>query len=709
MLEFNTTGSMNMTSGLRMIRFVNSTVAPFLKSSGQYLYKGVFPLVVALLYLMAFGWALPSLGFYLDDWPHIYYQKYGGSESIYLFHAYDGRPLLGWFYVGVSEILGFSPMIRQIFSLVLRFLTVIILWQVLRLIWPKLTWQMDAVALLFAVYPIFAQQSVSVAFSSHWASFLCLMLSFYFMLLAIKYRKQFYIFTVVAIVFEVLHYSLSEYFIAVDFLRFLLVYTLGVNTFQIKTLREKVLWTFRHTFAFLIVGMSFIVWRVFLLELPRSDRIALVFFQNLVNSPLLALQQLLTWAVRDFFLNAVISWYKTFSIEMFDFRADFATISLVVALLVWVICGFYLRWRHLQSELRLHVWTYQGMTIGFLFTLLAPLPSWLTGRSSSLFVGPMSDRFGLPAMFGVSILLTALVDFLLKKTSFRIMILALSIGFATGWQARNTNEFRWSAILQQRFFHQLILRVPGLEPDSVISSEQEFLSKVGVYPLSYALNSLYAGGRPTTQLNYYYINLSKEYPERLDDFIGGELIFRQRWQSKFSGKSTQGIVVEYRPDEGRCLWVLDESESKNPLLPEITRKVLPASDLSRIFPVPQNPIAREIFGEPNPETWCEIYQQAALAAQFKNWDKVIDLWELSKPYHQQINATTELKPFIEAYLHKGDLVHSFGLSQQLNQGIKGGAIDYLCSIWESSLRVDERPLAKQYIEEWDCEFLDRND
>lgn len=700
---------MNTMNGLDMNRSLFPFITPFSKNSRSSLQKWAFPLMVVLVYIISFGWALPSLGFYLDDWPHIYYQKFGGDKGIYLFHAYDGRPLLGWFYAGVSKVLGFAPIYRQIFSLVLRFLTVIIFWRVLRLLWTKVSWQVDAIALLFSVYPVFAQQPVSVAFSSHWAAFLCLMLSFYSMLLAIKYKKFFYILTVVSVLFEVLQYSLSEYFIAIDFLRFILIYTFGMNIFHNKTtIREKVLWTFRHSFAYLIVWFSFTIWRIFFLELPGSDRIAPVFLQNLVNSPFSAIQQLLIWVVKDFSLNVVISWYKTFTLEIFDFQSRLTAILLMMSLLIWAFCSLFFRWRYLQTESSSNLWVYQGMFIGLLFTLTAPFPSWVTGRSSSLFVGPMSDRFGLPAMFGGSILLTALVDFLIRKVRFRILILALFISLATGWQARNTNEFRWSSILQQRFYHQLVLRVPDLEPDSVISSEQEFLPRVGGYPLSYALNTLYARENNTEKLNYYYINLSKEYPDKLDDFAKGELIVRQRWQSKFTGQSTQGIVIDYRPDLGRCLWVLDESDTKNPLLPEITRKVLAASDLSRILPDPHNAIDKEVFGVSNLDSWCDFYQRAELAAHLKNWDKVVELWELSKPYHHQINATTELKPFIEAYLHQGDMDQSYELSQQLNQGIRGGAIDYLCSIWERAMSVNERPLAKKYIEEWDCEFFDRN-
>lgn len=669
-----------------------------------------FPLIVVFLYLLSFAWALPSLGFYLDDWPHIYYQKFGGSEAINLFHAYDGRPLLGWFYFRVSEVLGFAPIYRQILALVLRFLTVIVVWRILQLIWPKLSWQVDTAALLFSVYPIFAQQPVSVAFSSHWAAFLCLMLSFYFMFLAIKYVKFSIVLTIVSILFAILHYSLSEYFLAVDFLRFMLIYYFGINNFDVKTtLREKIIWTFRHSFIYSMVCFGFVVWRMFLLKLPTADRIEPVILENLIKSPMVTLQQLLGWMVKDFFLNTVISWYKTFSIEIFDLQSRFSIFLLLIIFLVSFLCSIYLAWRNYQGGLNSNSWVYQGLIISFVFTILAPLPSWATGRSSSLFIGPMSDRFGLPAMFGASILAVAFVDFFVRTTSFRILFLALLVGLATSWQARNTNEFRWSWVFQQRFFHQLILRVPSIESNSLISSEQEFLPKVGGYPLSYALNTMYGRDGNTGILNYYYVNLSKEYDGRLEDFTKGEMIFRQRWQSKFIGYSTEGIVIDYRPEEGTCLWVLNESDSKNPLLPDITRNVLSASDLSRILVDSNNSMTNEIFGEPHVDTWCEFYQQAELAAQLKDWEKVIELWNSSEPYHRQINATTELEPFIEAYLHKGEVAKSFELSRKLNQGIRGGAIPYLCSIWERALSEIEQPLARKYIDDWDCDFLNRNE
>lgn len=692
-----------------MIKSLYSSAATFWRDPYPRLQKWAFPLIVAFLYSVSFAWALPSLGYYLDDWPHIFYQKYGGSEIINLFHAYDGRPLLGWFYIAVSDILGFAPIYRQIFALILRFLVVIIFWQVFRLLWRKLTWQVDAVALLFSVYPIFAQQPVSVAFSSHWAAFLCLMLSFYTMLLALEYKKIKVVLSIVSILFAVLHYSLSEYFVAVDFLRFLLIYYYGKNNniFDKEVFQRRIFWVFRHYFVYLVVWIGFVVWRLFLVELPTTDRIAPVILQELLSTPISTLQKFINWVIRDFFLNFVICWYKTFTLEMFDFQNRFASILLLLTFIVILISGLFLAWRNHHSDSQSFAWANQGLVIGFLFTLVAPLPSWVTGRSSSLFVGPMSDRFGLPAMFGVSILLVALVEILIRKTRYQILILAILIGLATGWQVRNINEFRWSWIFQQRFYHQFIIRIPDLVPNTIISSEQEFLPKVGGYPLSYALNILYANDN-TEILKYYYVNLSKEYQDKLDDFTDGEAIFRQRWQSKFTGHTSEGVVIEYRPEEGTCLWIVDESDSENPLLPAVTRRVLSASDLSRILPDPHSSFAIEIFGQPTLDSWCDFYQKAALAAQFNYWDEVIEWWNLSKPYHHQINTATELKPFIEAYLHKGDLVQSFEISLQLNRGIRGGAIPYLCSIWENALRVKEHSKAMKYIEEWDCEFLERN-
>ncbi|HAD05711.1 MAG TPA: hypothetical protein DCE76_00970 [Anaerolineaceae bacterium] len=689
-----------------MIRSIYSLDTTLLETLYRRFQNCLFPLTLALLYSISFGWALPSLGYYLDDWPHIFYQKQGGSEAINLFHAYDGRPLLGWFYIFSSDLLGFDPTYRQIFALILRYLVVIIFWLVFRLIWQNLRWQVDAIALLFSVYPIFAQQAVSVAFSSHWAAFLCLMLSFYTMLLALKYEKIKFVLITISILFNILQYTLSEYFVAVDLFRFLLIYYYAKNNiFSKDTTQKKIVWVFRYYFPYLLVVVGFVVWRLFLLELPTTDRIAPVYLQELLSAPAYALQNLINWVVRDFFLNFIICWYKTFTVEMFDFQSRFGLALLGLTLILILIIVLFLSLRHRYTNQASLSWAKQGLMIGFLFTLFAPLPAWVTGRSSSMFVGPMSDRFGLPAMFGVSVLMIALIEILFRRPSYQILITAIFIGLATGWQARNTNDFRWSWIFQQRFFHQLTIRIPYLLPNSLISSEQEFLPKVGGYPLSYMLNLLYANDNPDN-LKYYYVNLSKEYQSRIDDFAKGEVVFRQRWQSRFIGDTTAGVVVEYRPEDGTCLWIVDESVSHNPFLPEITRRALLASDLSRIIPDSHHRLANEIFGQPTIDSWCEIYQKASLAAQLKDWDQVIQLWDLSKPYHGQINASTELKPFIEAYLRKGNLTQSLLLSQQLNQGVRGGAASYLCSIWANALNTNLYPEAANYLKEWNCEFLE---
>ncbi len=670
-----------------MTTLIESLINTFFKKLNPRLRNRAFPLVVIVAYVFSFGWALPSLGFYLDDWPHLFYHKFGGGEATNLFHAYDGRPLLAWFYKAVSGVFGFEPIYRQMLAVGLRFLTVLFTWGVLRWLWPKANWQVDTAALLFAVYPIFAQQAVSVAFSSHWAAFLCLMVSNYLMFLAIHHRRLFIPLTLASVSFAILQYSLSEYFISLEFLRFLLLYVFAINHSLDKKLfsRERVVWVLKNYSIYFVVWFAFIIWRIFVLRLPTDDRIEPVLLNSLASSPLSAILQLLQWMTQDFFLNTIIVWYKTLTVELFSLQNRTALVFLGMVFIVWLFSSVYLLWVNHHTKSLPYVWAYQGLIVGFFFTVIAPLPGWVTGRSSSLFIGPMSDRFGLPAMFGASILLTAAMDLLLSKAKVRILILALFIGLAAGWQARNTNDFRWSWTFQQRFYQQLIFRIPDLQPSSLIASEQEFLPKVGAYPLGYALNSMYGSEYDPDALQYYYVNLGKEYAQVLDDFVRGEPIFRKRWQSNFIGKTTDGIIIEYRPEDGTCLWVLDQKDALNPLLPDITRRVLSASDLSRILPSRNQAFAGEIFGVPKLSSWCDYYQKAALAVQFKNWDEAMQLWAESTPYHHQINAATELAPFIEAYIQTGKLAEAFELSQQLNQGIRGGANPFVCSIWERSL------------------------
>ncbi|MEN4013004.1 MAG: hypothetical protein AB1453_05250 [Chloroflexota bacterium] len=662
------------------------------------------PGIILALYGLAFGWFLPHLGFYLDDWPHLYYHKLGGEEATRLFHAYDGRPLLSWFYVLSAQLFGFEPLPRQLFSLGLRFVTVLLAWVSLRMLWPKATWQVDTSAILFAVYPIFAQQPIAVSFSSHWAASLCLMASTFLMLAAIRSKKWFVPLTIAGVALSATSFTLSEYFYSLEMLRPVLLWFLAINL-SLRG-RERLLFVARHASPYLVVWGGFIVWRLFFINLPTADRIEPVILRQVFEQPVPTILQLTSWAAQDFMTNIITAWHKTFTTDMFDIQSRSNLIFLAMSLASWLLVGFYLFWlQRRDEENEGSQWWPQGLVIGLLYTFVAPLPAWLTGRSASESIGPMSDRLSMAAMFGAAILLTAMMEAVISKPRMRCVGLALLIGLATGWQARNSNDFRWSWTFQTRFFHQLALRVPSLQSGTLLASEQEFLPKVGVYPLSYAINLLYPKTTTTDQFEYYYVNLGRDYLKNIEDFSRGERYERRRWQSQFIGNTNAAIVIEYRPEDQTCLWVVDEADYLNPLLPERTRDALPASDLSRIsLDRAEGYPFTDVFGSLAADSWCAYYQQASLAAQFQDWDAVVRLWAESEPFHHQVNAAVEFTPFIAGFIHSGDLDKAMLVSELIDQGVPGGAKPYLCSIWQRNLVKDQYNLALTKLEKLHCDL-----
>src|SRR5574340_274385 len=128
------------------------------------------PLIILLIMVIVFGLMIPDLGFYLDDWPNVFFDKVGGDKATLLFHAIDGRPLKGFYPLAMFDLFGYSPLPWQIYNLALRYLTVIFFWLVIKNIWPRHEFQTGMAAILFAIYPIFAQQPIAVTFFPQWTT-----------------------------------------------------------------------------------------------------------------------------------------------------------------------------------------------------------------------------------------------------------------------------------------------------------------------------------------------------------------------------------------------------------------------------------------------------------------------------------------------------------------------------------------------------------
>ena len=129
------------------------------------------PILSFLVCLFAFGLQSLWLGYYVDDWGILDSYATKGIEGLRLYAFMGNRTLVFWTWWLGFQVNGFTPALWQIWTLFWRFLTVVGYWLVLRGIWPEHKKQVLVATLLFAVYPIFLQQSTALTYSFHWICF----------------------------------------------------------------------------------------------------------------------------------------------------------------------------------------------------------------------------------------------------------------------------------------------------------------------------------------------------------------------------------------------------------------------------------------------------------------------------------------------------------------------------------------------------------
>ena len=148
------------------------------------------PFLLAVICLLAFGLLVPTLGYFQDDWHPVYYGFRRGLDSLWELFVFDNRPFASIIFMLGFRLWGFQPVMWQIYSFVMRTLTVIFVWLIFKEIWPNRKTEAAWTAILFAVYPLFKLQPLALIYSIHWTGFLFYSLSIWFMLLAARKKRS---------------------------------------------------------------------------------------------------------------------------------------------------------------------------------------------------------------------------------------------------------------------------------------------------------------------------------------------------------------------------------------------------------------------------------------------------------------------------------------------------------------------------------------
>jgi hypothetical protein len=669
------------------------------------------PLALIAVLVAAFGLLIPFLGFYQDDWHPVYYGFSRGLSSLWELFFYDGRPFAAVIYIIGFRAIGFKPIHWQVLALTLRSLTVIFSWLFLGDIWPQHKRQVTWVAILFAIYPLFKLQSLSLIYTIHWTGFFLFSLSIWAMMKSVRKPRYFWVFTVLSVMTAGLQLILLEYYAGIEMIRpFLLwmVFSEGEQTYTDRIKRVMKVWS-----PYLLLLVAFAVYRIFYLPGPtrgsvsNQPTVVFDFFKAPVTTALLLLQT----ALQDTLVILYTSWNNVIYPGLFTITqpANLKTLLIIIAMALAVFIYLAsLKFSKPAQASHNPPWYRSALIIGLLMTVLGPVPAWLTEQSISTNNPLWSDRYGLAAMIGASLVIVGLLEALIGNQKYRLIAFSALVGLSVGWHVFNGNDYRRSWIKQSGFYWQLAWRAPYIQPGTAILSDGEIFPYMGEYPTSFALNSLYPRFEDTRDLSTYFFSVSKHFAGKTEDLVQGMPLRQTAYSSIFSGNSRDGLVIFYEPEQYECLWVLGPEGADIRALPEITRQVAPLSNLSRILtdsPEGQ-PVPTQIFGNEPAHTWCYYYEKADLARQYQDWSEVVALWDQAVQKGYEPGNGVEYLPFIEGFAHLGDWETAEQMTHTA-EGMTRVMAPSLCDTWgriqvDTQISTEGRDTINRLSEELQC-------
>lgn len=667
------------------------------------------PLAFFILCALSFGLLIPRLGFYMDDWPYVFYAKLKGIESLREMLVYDSRPNAAWLYISAFRLLGFNPTAWHIFSLLMRFAAVVAFWLFLRRMWPGNKRGVIAVSLLFAVFPFFMLQPFAVGSTHHWFGFLAFNISLFLMALAFQnniYRKWLY--AGGALILEAAHLFTSEYFAGLELIRVVILWIL-VSRADIDTYK-RLFRVLLNWLPYLLVLAAFFYWRIVLYQNPegvtRNEPVVLL---QLANEPINAFIFLLNASISDTISVLTLGWAKAFDANLLSISSPFVQFKIFVCALTFGLSYYYLR-NLLANEIESKQmdWRKTSATLAFFALMTGGLPIWFIGRSIVESKNLLSaSRFGIPAMFGAALLTFLLAEIFISDKNKRNIFLAFLLALSVNFHLDNTKEFQYSWEKQERFAQQLIWRAPQIRSGTAILTDQEVMGMMGEYAVSFSINTTYRAADFGNTPPYWYFPFYYTNPN-VDDLLQGAPLEYAKLTMHFNGNSNQMLLVDFNPELKRCLWILQPQDVNLRLVSDDVRRLAEGSNISLIDDAggnSPNPPA-DIYGETNTQTWCFYFQKADLARQYSQWDEIIRLWEESQAVGERPDNGFEYIPFIEGSGHTGDWDRVKEMTKFANRITAGlepslcGALDRLSETAPGSSEKDK--VIKDLKEDLDC-------
>jgi hypothetical protein len=640
-----------------------------------------YPLILLILGIVSYGLLFRQLSFFWDDYPLAWISDTLGSDGLSRYFS-TNRPVWGLVYRITTPILGAQAWRWQLFALFWHWISTVVLWSLLRLVWSRNTQPAVWISLIYFIYPGFRQLPISLLYSHFYIVLTAYFLSLFFTILAIRKSRFYWIFTLISLGFSAINLSMMEYFYVMELVRPVLIWV--VHSEEIDNIGGRLKKTFITWIPYLVLFISVTIWRVFFFQY-QTQNYAYLLLDRLREEPLDGILFLIKMIANSLEVVFFASWQDVFQIPSISELGLRTTILMglviVFSFVVLLIFLFKQRANDVSLDSKSQKWGITAIVIGLIFCLLAGWPFWLIELKPSMLF-PM-DRFTLPFILGVSLVIAGFVAIVPIKQWIKILFLAILVSLATGFHFQVANAYRRDGENQRRFFWQFMWRVPGLEPGTTIMANDLLFTYYSDNSLSAPLNWIYAPDNQTEQMSYMFIYPSVRIGSLLPSLDIDTLIEVDYLAAVFNGDTSQVVVIYYDPPG--CMRVLDaDLDVENKMLPEIMQQAAALSSTERIITVidrGDRTLLDELFGDEPTHSWCYHFQKADLARQQNDWEKVVELGDIALNLGDYPNDPSERIPFIEGYAHVDNWERARELSQDAHR-ITPMMEPMLCRLWK---------------------------